>query len=77
MVSTHCSVCRIKFKRGSVPMDSPANSDVKTNCSDWLCIYCWEKIYLSKNYVCPICKCNVKEWITTHYPLDNDSSGDE
>lgn len=53
-------------------LDGPSNSDVETNCTCFLCVRCWQEVFDSGDFTCPVCSEDVSEWLESHYPLSED-----
>lgn len=74
----NCPVCHRRYDRDEGPLrDGPSNSDMQTDCTHFLCVDCWSRMYsLYRLYgqkpLCPVCKEECTEWLESHYPLDLD-----
>jgi hypothetical protein len=71
-----CPVCFLDMQE-CAPIDGPTNSDIATKCMHYLCVSCWQTLYITRNARCPLCREDVSEWLYTHYETeDEDEDGD-
>jgi len=65
----NCPICLEAYTEEN-PKDGIRCSDIPSNCSHYCCERCWYVIWGQHNDTnnCPICKRNITEWLSTHYP---------
>jgi hypothetical protein len=67
-----CSLCN----KTNIPMDSPNNSDIPTECTHYFCTECWTTRYRHCLKTCPVCNRDISNWLNSHYPLNNNEGSD-
>ena len=65
----NCPVCLDAYTEEN-KRDGIRCSDIPSNCSHYCCERCWYVIWGQHNDTnnCPICKRDITEWLSTHYP---------